>query len=88
MLGLDGDEKVVLEPDVADDGEEVDQDEGQDGREDDGPAVPRDGLDDVEERFLAVDHVQELRTQKTDHFQNQKKAKDLTPISSSKTKYT
>lgn len=40
-------DEVILEDDVSNDGEEVDQDESQDGGQDDRAAVPGYALDDV-----------------------------------------
>lgn len=57
-------DEVVLEEEEADNGEEVDQDEGQQGGQQDGAAVAGHALDDVEQRLFAVDEVKELRGRK------------------------
>ena len=53
-------DEVILEEEEADDGEEVDQDEGQQGGQKDGAAVSGHTLDDVEQCLFAVDEVKEL----------------------------
>ena len=52
--------EVILKEEEADDGEEVDQDEGQQGGQQDGAAVSGHTLDDVEQCLFAVDEVKEL----------------------------
>ena len=52
-------DKVILEEDEADNGEKVDEDDGQDGRQQDGPSVPHHRLHDVDQRLLSVDDVKE-----------------------------
>lgn len=54
-------DEVILEEEEADDGEEVDQDECQQGRQQDGAAISSHALDDIEQRLLAVDEVKELQ---------------------------
>lgn len=54
-------DEVVLEENVADDGEQVDQDESQHGGQHDGAPVPSHTLDHVQQRLLPVDEVEELR---------------------------
>ena len=54
-------DEVVLEEDIAHDGEEVDQDEGQHGRQHDGAPVARHALDHVQQRLLAVHQVEQLQ---------------------------
>ena len=56
-LGLH--DEVVLEEDEPDDGEQVDEDDGQHGCQQDGPPVPGDRLHDVDERLFSVDDVEE-----------------------------
>ena len=53
-------DEVVLEEDVAHDGEQVDQDERQHGRQHDGAAVARHALDHVQQGLLPVHQVKEL----------------------------
>lgn len=60
-------DEVILEEEVAHDGEEVDQDESQHGGQDDGAPVARDALDDVEQRLLPVHQVKELGTTTPPH---------------------
>lgn len=54
-------DEVILEEEEANDGEEVDQDEGQQGCQQDGAAIAGHTLDDVEQGLLAVDEVKELQ---------------------------
>lgn len=54
-------DEVILEEEEADDGEEVDQDEGQQGSQQDGAAIAGHTLDDVEQSLLTVDEVEELQ---------------------------
>lgn len=54
-------DEVILEEEEADDGEEVDQDEGQQGSEQDGAAIAGHTLDDVEQSLFPVDEVKQLQ---------------------------
>lgn len=54
-------DEVILEEEEAHDGEEVDKDEGQQGGQQDGAAVAGHALDDVEQRLLPVNEVEELQ---------------------------
>lgn len=51
-------DEVVLEENVADDGEEVDQDESQHGGQHNGAPVARHALDHVQQRLLSVHKVE------------------------------
>lgn len=53
-------DEVLLQAQEADDGEEVDEDERQQRRQQDGAAVTGDALYHVEQRLLAVDQVEQL----------------------------
>lgn len=57
------DEKVILEEHVADDWEHIDQDQGQDCRQDDGPAVASHRPDHIQQSFFSVHHIQQLENQ-------------------------
>ena len=65
LVRFDLHQEIVLEEDEADDGEHVDENEGQDGRQDDGTTVARHRTDHVEQRLLAVDDVKQLQTAKS-----------------------
>ena len=54
-------DEVILEEEEADDGEEVDENEGQQGGQQDGAAVAGHALDDVEQGLLTVNEVKELQ---------------------------
>lgn len=54
-------DEIVFEEDVAHDGEEVDEDEGEHGRQHDGAAVARDALYDVQQGLFSVHQVEKLR---------------------------
>ena len=58
---VDLDHEVVAEEDEADDGEEVDENDGEERGEQDAATVLRHRPDHVEQRLLAVHHVQQLR---------------------------
>ena len=58
---IDLHEKVVLEEDVAENGEQVDENNGQEGCQQDGPAVLGHRLDHVAQRFFSVHYVQHLQ---------------------------
>ena len=58
---VDLDDEVVAEGDEADDGEEVDEDDGEKGGEEDAPTVLRHRPNDVEQRLLAIHHIQQLK---------------------------
>ena len=53
--------EVVLEEEEADDGEEVDEEDGQHSRQNDRAAVPRHALYHVEQRLLSDHQVEQLR---------------------------
>ena len=55
----DGHHEVILEEDKPDNREEVHQNERQDCRQQDGPAILGDRLDDVQQRLLPVDDVKQ-----------------------------
>lgn len=57
-------DEVVLEENVADDGEEVDQDERQHSSQDNRAPVASHALDHVEQRLLSVDKVEKLRKER------------------------
>ena len=59
--GLHLHEEVVPEEDEAQDGEEIDEDDGQHRRQQDGATVTRHRLDHVQQSLLAVDNVKELK---------------------------
>lgn len=54
-------QEIVLEADISYDGEEIDDDDCQHGRQDDGATVLGDRLDYVPQCLLSVDHIQELQ---------------------------
>lgn len=54
-------DEVILEENVADDGEQVDQDESQHGGQHDGAAIAGHTLDHVQERLLSVHEVEKLQ---------------------------
>lgn len=54
-------DEVILEEEEAHDGEEVDEDEGQQGGQQDGAAIAGHALDDVEQSLLPVNEVEELQ---------------------------
>lgn len=54
-------DKVVLEEEEANDGEEVDENEGQQGGQQDGAAIAGHALDDIEQGLLTVNEVKELQ---------------------------
>lgn len=54
-------QEIILEADISYDGEEIDDDDRQHGRQDDGAAVLGDRLDHVPQCLLSVDHIQELQ---------------------------
>lgn len=56
-------DEVVFEENVADDGEQVDQDESQHGGEHDGAAVTSHALDHVEQSLFSVHQVEQLERQ-------------------------
>lgn len=56
-----GQNEIVFEEDVAHDGEEIDEDEGEHGGENDGAAVAGHALYYVEQGFLPVNQIKELR---------------------------
>lgn len=58
---VDLEDEVILEEEEANDGEKVDEDEGQQGGQQDGAAIASHALDDVEQRLLTVDEVKELQ---------------------------
>lgn len=53
--------EVVLQEEEADDGEEVDEEDGENGGQNDRAAVPRHALYHVEKRLLSDDQVEQLR---------------------------
>lgn len=53
-------DEVLLQAQEADDGEEVDEDEREQRRQQDGATVPSDALYHVEQSLLAVDQVEQL----------------------------
>lgn len=55
-------DEVVFEENVADDGEQVDEDESQHGREHDGAPVTCHALDDVQQSLFSVDQVEQLQS--------------------------
>ena len=57
---VDLNEEVIFKEDEADYGEEIDEDNGKDGRQQDGPAVLCHRPDDVQQRLLPVHNVQQL----------------------------
>lgn len=56
-------DEVVFEENVANDGEQVDEDERQHGGEHDGASVTSHTLDHVQQRLLSVDEVEQLPRQ-------------------------
>lgn len=54
-------QEIILEADISYDGEEIDDDDRQHGRQDDGATVLGDRLDHVPQCLLSVDHIQELQ---------------------------
>lgn len=54
-------DEVILKEEEADDGEEVDEDEGQQSSQQDGAAIAGHALNDVEQCLLTVDEVKELQ---------------------------
>lgn len=54
-------DEIILEENVADDGEQVDQDESQHGGQHDGAAVAGHTLDHVQQRLLSVHEVKKLQ---------------------------
>jgi len=52
--------EVITEVDVAHNGEEVDEDDPQDGRENDGASISRNRANHIHQRLLLVSHVEEL----------------------------
>lgn len=56
-----GQNEIVFEEDVAHDGEEIDQDEGQHSSENNGAAIAGDALYYVEQGFLSVNQIKELQ---------------------------
>jgi len=57
-------DEVMLQAQEAHDGEEVDEDEGEQRRQQDGAPVTRHALDHVEQRLLPVDEVEQLRVRR------------------------
>lgn len=54
-------DEVILQEEEAHDGEEVDEDEGQQGSQQDGAPVPRHAFDDIKQGLLTVDQVKQLK---------------------------
>lgn len=54
-------DEVILQEEEAHDGEEVDEDEGQQGCQQDGAPVPRHAFDDIKQGLLTVDQVKQLK---------------------------
>lgn len=55
-------DEILLQAEEADDGEEVDEDESEQRRQQDGATVPSDALNHVEQSLLPVDEVKQLQT--------------------------
>lgn len=53
-------DEVLLEEEEANNGKEVDEDEGEQRRQQDGAPVAGDAFDDIEQGLLTVDQVKEL----------------------------
>lgn len=54
-------DEVILQEEEAHDGEEVDEDEGQQGCQQDGAPIPRHAFDDIKQGLLTVDQVKQLK---------------------------
>jgi len=54
-------DEVILQEQEAHDGEEVDEDESQEGCQQDGAPVPRHAFDDIKQGLLTVDQVKQLK---------------------------
>ena len=60
ILDGNGYDKVIPEGEVADDGEEVDQDESKNGSQEDGAPVTGDGPHHVEQGLFLIEHIKHL----------------------------
>lgn len=64
---VDFHDEVIPEEKKADNGEQVDQNDGQDSSEEDRAAVTGHTLDDVKQRLLTVDQIKQLKKVKEEH---------------------